>query len=185
MIFGNLLKNIPLKISMPLCKNIPPEGKPCYYTGKENTPRGRGYAAKYCEGDSKKGTDGQMYLAKGERWVKKNSRKTSPRLGLIPHYMIDVWSNRKRELIYELFRLIRVKYVKHSDDCLKRVLEIDDIEELQGIVDSVRTMRIDQYSLDQIACDDSDDSDSFSATSHGSRSSYDSGDESEDDSIGR
>lgn len=69
---------------MPLCKNIPEGEKACYYTGKENTPRGRGYAARHCEGKSKKGNDGQMYVAKNGRWVKKTStrrvRKTSPRM---------------------------------------------------------------------------------------------------------
>jgi hypothetical protein len=46
------------------------------YTGNENTPRGRGYAAS-AEKDGKrmKGADGKMYQAKGNRWVliKKNS----------------------------------------------------------------------------------------------------------------
>lgn len=65
---------------MPRCKNIPEGEKACYYTGDEPSPRGRGYAAKFCEGDSKKGTDGRMYLAKGGRWILKTpKRNSSPR----------------------------------------------------------------------------------------------------------
>ncbi len=63
---------------MPLCKNCPG-----YYTGKEDTPRGRGYAAKYePEGKKMKGKNGKMYVSKGNRWVRVSSSKkvTSPRL---------------------------------------------------------------------------------------------------------
>lgn len=64
---------------MPLCKNVK-KGEKCYYTGKENTPRGRGYSAKYeKEGKKMKGRDGEMYVVKGERWVKVVSRKGNPK----------------------------------------------------------------------------------------------------------
>lgn len=69
---------------MPVCKNCPlPSGKKCYYTGKENTPRGHGYAARYeKEGKRMKGTDGKMYYVKGDRWVlvKSKKRVVSPRI---------------------------------------------------------------------------------------------------------
>jgi hypothetical protein len=44
------------------CKNVPKGDKKKYYTGKEVTPMGRGYAACYEKvGCVKKGTDGKMY----------------------------------------------------------------------------------------------------------------------------
>ena len=67
---------------MPRCKNCPPSARGCYYTGKENTPRGRGFAAKYeAEGRRMKGTDGRMYVVSktrsGSRWdaVRSDSAK--------------------------------------------------------------------------------------------------------------
>ena len=67
---------------MPRCKNCPPSARGCYYTGKENTPRGRGFAAKYEEeGKRMKGTDGRMYVVSktrsGLRWdaVRSDSAK--------------------------------------------------------------------------------------------------------------
>ena len=71
---------------MPQCKNIPKGERACYYKGDENTPRGKGWCAKYCDGETKKGTNGKMYTSSGSRWVKKTSvsrsRKTSPRMEL-------------------------------------------------------------------------------------------------------
>ena len=64
---------------MPRCKN---SEKPCYYTGKEDTPRGKGYSAKYeDEGKKMKGTDGKMYKVSGNRWVilKSKNKVVSPR----------------------------------------------------------------------------------------------------------
>lgn len=64
------------------CKNC--EGK--YYTGKENTPLGKGYSASVEKvGKRMKGRDGNMYevvkSGKGKRWLKVTSkRKTSPRM---------------------------------------------------------------------------------------------------------
>ncbi len=69
---------------MPRCKNCPPPPhKGCYYTGKENTPLGRGWSARYEEsGKRMKGTDGKYYQSNGDRWVKvvsKGKRNTNPR----------------------------------------------------------------------------------------------------------
>lgn len=66
---------------MPLCKNCP-EDKKCYYTGKENNPRGKGYSAKYePEGKRMQGRDKKMYVVKNGRWVKSVlKKKTSPRM---------------------------------------------------------------------------------------------------------
>lgn len=72
------------------CKNC--EGK--YYTGKENTPLGRGFSASAEKiGKRMKGKDGKMYevvkSGKGKRWARVTStkktdpsskRKTSPRM---------------------------------------------------------------------------------------------------------
>lgn len=72
------------------CKNC--EGK--YYTGKENTPLGRGFSASAEKiGKRMKGKDGKMYevvkSGKGKRWTRVTStkktdpsskRKTSPRM---------------------------------------------------------------------------------------------------------
>ena len=67
---------------MPLCKNHPSKR----YTGKENTPLGRGYSASVEEvGSRRKGRDGKMYTVvhtkNGRRWRKlaSSKRKTSPR----------------------------------------------------------------------------------------------------------
>ena len=75
---------------MPRCKNCPPSAQGCYYTGKENTPRGRGYCAMHeKEGKRMKGTDGRMYVVSktrsGSRWNLAGSssgknKKTSPRM---------------------------------------------------------------------------------------------------------
>lgn len=65
---------------MPVCENIPPgEEKKYYYTGKEKTPKGRGYCASFEEGKCRKGLDGNMYQAKNGRWVKVEKRITTSR----------------------------------------------------------------------------------------------------------
>jgi len=67
---------------MPRCKNCV-EGKPVsYYTGKENTPQGRGYCARYeKEGKKMMGKDGKMYRSNGKKWIKIVSKKRhNPRL---------------------------------------------------------------------------------------------------------
>ena len=84
---------------MPRCHNCSSDKKPCYYTGKENNPRGLGYCAAHEKpGQRRKGRDGHMYVVKnGKRWYKilsERSKKTSPRgeanmdtiLGLIEIY---------------------------------------------------------------------------------------------------
>jgi len=61
------------------CKGTPCKG--CYYTGKENNPRGRGFCAKHeKEGMEMKGKDRKMYIVKGNRWVLSGEKKTSPRM---------------------------------------------------------------------------------------------------------
>jgi len=51
---------------MPFCKN----NKNKRYTGKEKNPRGRGYAASSeKDGQIRKGKDGKMYRASGNRWT--------------------------------------------------------------------------------------------------------------------
>lgn len=69
---------------MPRCKNCPPPPhKGHYYTGKENTPRGKGYCARFeKEGKKMKGTDGKMYRAVKGKWTKNKpseSARTNPR----------------------------------------------------------------------------------------------------------
>lgn len=104
---------------MPRCKNIPPGGKACYYKGDEPSPRGRGYTAKYCEGDSKKGTDGQMYLAKGGRWIKKNSRKTSPR-GFNPEYQ------RRYNRIKNILSIVEFRHDDIGEYNIDRLMELSE-----------------------------------------------------------
>ena len=92
---------------MPVCKNCSPEKK-CYYTGKENTPRGRGYAARYeKEGKRMKGTDGKMYCVKGDRWVlvKSKKRVVSPRMHQeqdLDDHRYDVFNHLTSEEKYDL-----------------------------------------------------------------------------------
>ena len=84
---------------MPLCKNCPHTAK-VYYTGKENTPLGRGISARFEKlGQQRKGKDGNMYLVvkvgDGKRWKGKSSssrRKTSPRMDL-DHRTIEKFMN--------------------------------------------------------------------------------------------
>lgn len=58
---------------MPLCKNCD-----CYYTGKENTPRGLGWCARHEEeGKRRKGSDDRWYKNDKGRW-KKQLRKRLP-----------------------------------------------------------------------------------------------------------
>ena len=73
---------------MPRCKNCPPSPtRGCYYTGKENTPRGKGYSAKYeKEGKKMRGRDGEMYVVKNERWAKVGSKKGNPKGELLDNY---------------------------------------------------------------------------------------------------
>jgi hypothetical protein len=64
---------------MPRCKNC----DCCYYTGKENTPRGRGYSAKHEKIEKRmKNKENRMYSVvstkSGKRWQKVD-RVTSPR----------------------------------------------------------------------------------------------------------
>lgn len=71
---------------MPRCKNCPKNTtKPTYYTGKEKTPRGKGFAAKHeQEGKKMKGKDGNMYHVSKNRWVlhkSKVARKMTPTSG--------------------------------------------------------------------------------------------------------
>ena len=92
---------------MPCCKNIPDGEKACYYKGDENTPRGKGLAAQFEEGKNRKGMDGNMYVAKNGRWVKKvsssrGSRKTSPK-GLLS--MTDGEIRRKILIICKTERI--------------------------------------------------------------------------------
>ncbi len=48
---------------MPRCLNIPSNGKPVYYTGREKTPLGRGISCKYAQiGTVEQGLDGRMYM---------------------------------------------------------------------------------------------------------------------------
>lgn len=69
---------------MPRCKNCPsPPSRGYYYTGNENTPRGRGYCALFeREGKKMIGNDGKYYIVKNNRWVSviSSSKKTSPRM---------------------------------------------------------------------------------------------------------
>jgi len=74
---------------MPKCHNCSK-----YYTGKENTPLGKGYSASVEKvGKKMKGRDGKMYVVKpygknGKRWMRVSSskrRKTSPRGYLDPN----------------------------------------------------------------------------------------------------
>ena len=71
------------------CKGTPCKGTPCkgcYYTGKENNPRGRGFCANHeKEGMEMKGKDRKMYIVKGNRWILSGEKKTSPRM----QYMDD------------------------------------------------------------------------------------------------
>lgn len=66
---------------MPRCKNCPKHSfKPCYYTGLENTPRGKGYSAKYeDEGKRMKGTNGKTYEVSGGKWILVKKKLVSPR----------------------------------------------------------------------------------------------------------
>lgn len=85
---------------MPLCKNCPDSEK-VYYSGKENTPLGRGFSARFEEiGQRRKGTTRETFevvqvgTGSGKRWrsvarissskqkAKKTKRKTSPRFEL-------------------------------------------------------------------------------------------------------
>lgn len=63
---------------MPLCKNTNKRGARSYFTGFENTPRGRGFCAQYeAKGTRMRGADGQMYFVETiqrngqteKRWV--------------------------------------------------------------------------------------------------------------------
>ena len=61
---------------MPVCKNTSEKR----YTGKENTPLGRGYSASAEEeGKRMKGRNGKMYVAHGERWSVISENEKSPR----------------------------------------------------------------------------------------------------------
>lgn len=73
---------------MPPCKNIPLSEKLVYYTGQENTPRGNGYVARFEEeGKERTGTDGNRYVAKNGRWVrKKSTRNSNPKGKMMRNY---------------------------------------------------------------------------------------------------
>ena len=65
---------------MLICKN----NKTKKYTGKENTPLGKGFhASGYKEGKRMKGKDGNFYKAKGKRWqrIKKENKRTNRGIG--------------------------------------------------------------------------------------------------------
>lgn len=118
---------------MPRCKNVSASEKPSYYTGKENTPRGRGYDARYEEdGKGRKGTDGQMYVAKNGRWIKKKStRKTSPQ-GLYdqPRYEVDP---ERQEILGQLWRVVWAKRVVPGDGDMEILRDYDN-EELKEVI---------------------------------------------------
>lgn len=69
------------------CKNCQEKS----YTGKENTPLGKGYSASVEKiGKKMRGRDGNMYIVKkyknGKRWIKlSKGRKSSPRGALSPN----------------------------------------------------------------------------------------------------
>ncbi len=82
---------------MPRCKNVPPSEKAVYYTKQENTPKGNGWCARFEEeGKVRKGTDGNQWIAKNGRWVKKKStRKSNPKGEMMDNYKSDLQTIRE------------------------------------------------------------------------------------------
>ena len=66
---------------MPRCLNCPaPPAKGYYYSGDEKTPLGRGYSAKFADGETMKGKDRKKYISQKGRWkLSEKETRISPR----------------------------------------------------------------------------------------------------------
>lgn len=85
---------------MPRCKNSPD----VYYTGKENTPLGRGYSSRgEKEGQKRKGKNGEMYQIKNGRWSKiSGKRKNKNPKGFFEKTINSIVLRKKDERILEV-----------------------------------------------------------------------------------
>ena len=118
------------------CKNTDDRS----YTGKENTPLGRGYSAAVEKVDTKmKGRDGKMYVVKkyknGKRWIRSSSvrKNTSPRLTLSD---ISHWKKLKyrRDLKEnEISRMSRILEICNMNEVKEKDCE-SDINNLEGLL---------------------------------------------------
>jgi hypothetical protein len=120
------------------CINCPPSEKDgCYYTGKENTPRGRGFCAMHEKiGSKKKGKNGLMYKVvkiKGgtRRWKKISSRNTSPRGEIYDNLMAKYqdllyfdMANRSKGEYQHKAKMIEEYCNDHPHHCVGRGPEI-------------------------------------------------------------
>lgn len=103
------------------CKNCDEK----YYTGKENTPLGRGYSAAVEKvGTKMKGRDGKMYVVKkyknGKRWTSSKIRHTSPRANAVlnNNQMIT-----KQEAIDTILDYCNQKEIPYTEQDLIRMNE--------------------------------------------------------------
>lgn len=99
------------------CKNCDEK----YYTGKENTPLGRGYSASVEEvGIKMKGRDGKMYVVKkyknGKRWTSSKIRHTSPRANAAPNHGIT-----KEQAIAMVVNYCNANGIPYEDEDIARL----------------------------------------------------------------
>ena len=128
------------------CKNC--DGK--YYTGKENTPLGRGYSAAVEKvGTKMRGRDGKTYVVKkysnGKRWVhvssqgspKPKGRKTAPKgLFSVTHGHVTIYARN------DTFKK-NIKYFTYKDKYLGLIIEgkITGMEKLKNHEEIVKRIR--------------------------------------------